>query len=48
LIAHRLSALRHCDAIYEMRNGCLERSGPASEIVIADTSVASMRAKRVS
>lgn len=48
LIAHRLSALRHCDAIYEMRNGRLERSGPTSEIAIADASVASMRATRAS
>jgi ATP-binding cassette, subfamily B, bacterial PglK len=33
LIAHRLSALRHCDVIYEIVNGRIERSGTFQEYV---------------
>jgi ABC-type bacteriocin/lantibiotic exporter with double-glycine peptidase domain len=27
MISHRLSALRHCDRIHEVRNGRVSRSG---------------------
>jgi HlyD family secretion protein len=31
LIAHRLSALRHCDMIHQLRNGRIVRSGPYAD-----------------
>jgi ATP-binding cassette, subfamily B, bacterial PglK len=35
LIAHRFSALRHCDIIHELRNGKIVRSGTYAELQLA-------------
>jgi ATP-binding cassette, subfamily B, bacterial PglK len=33
IIAHRVTTLRGCDAIYELRNGCIARSGNYADIL---------------
>jgi ATP-binding cassette, subfamily B, bacterial PglK len=39
IIAHRLTTVEHCDRIYLMGNGQIEKSGSYGEVVLGDSSV---------